>query len=233
MISILLNTLTIKIDSILLPCRRFYEKCQCKLYKYSCKLFKCLLKIFSQKVPIVLRKAITIIIIMGRRYKRRVYVNRDKYAVEQTLVCTPSIAEWETVEGSDYTQVSQQWTIPVVQSTTVQGMRKVKHLTFSISNSASNGDHIPLAYTIAFVPEGYGPRNINYPNSGQAISMYEPNQYVLSQGVVDLSAGPARIRSPLSRNLNSGDRLVLILATPSLQNSTYFMVSVKYAITLQ
>jgi len=41
--------------------------------------------------------------------------------------------------------------------------------------------------------------------------MYEPNQYVMNCGVVDPNAGPTRFSSRISRNLNSGDRLYLVL----------------------
>ena len=38
-------------------------------------------------------------------------------------------------------------------------------------------------------------------------SMYEPNQFVMNCGVIDPTAGPIRIYSPISRNLNDGDKI--------------------------
>ena len=41
--------------------------------------------------------------------------------------------------------------------------------------------------------------------------MYEPNQYVMNCGVVDPTAGPIRFYTPLARNLNNGDSIVLVV----------------------
>ena len=41
--------------------------------------------------------------------------------------------------------------------------------------------------------------------------MYEPNQFVMNCGVVDPSAGPIRMSSPISRNLNDGDKITLLI----------------------
>ena len=41
--------------------------------------------------------------------------------------------------------------------------------------------------------------------------MYEPNQYVMNCGIVDPTAGPIRFSSPISRNLNNGDAIVLLV----------------------
>ena len=42
-------------------------------------------------------------------------------------------------------------------------------------------------------------------------SMYEPNQFVMNCGVIDPTAGPIRIYSPISRNLNDGDKISLLI----------------------
>ena len=59
-----------------------------------------------------------------------------------------------------------------------------------------------------------------YQEKEQQITLYEPNQFVMSSGVLDFSGGPLRIRSKLSRNLNSGDRIALALATPATTGGT-------------
>lgn len=171
---------------------------------------------------------------MGRRYYRRRHVNRDKYSVEQTAIRTNNLNSWIKVDGGEYTGDSSQWSCAIVPSTGLQGTRKVKHLTFSVANVGSQVEDVPLMFAIVYVPEGYAPRAIQFPKIDGAISLYEPNQFVMSQGVLDFSAGPARIRCPLSRNLNSGDSIHLILATSYAQHPTNtFLVSVRYAITLQ
>ena len=62
--------------------------------------------------------------------------------------------------------------------------------------------------------------------------MYEPNQFVMNCGVFDFSGGPLRITSPVSRNLNSGDSIALIMSNPGSAATTISYV-VKYAVTLQ
>ena len=170
--------------------------------------------------------------IMPRRryYKRH---NKDKYSVEQTVLVTSSVSTWNQVIGIDgQTQTSRQYSQPIVKNTEVQGMRKVKHLTLTICNSGTELDVVPMLYAIVYVPEGYFPKDINYPISGNPMSLYEPNQFVMSCGVLDFNAGPLRIKSPLSRNLNSGDSIYIILATNSSESGR-FTLNVRYAITLQ
>ena len=71
--------------------------------------------------------------------------------------------------------------------------------------------------------------NIQWPTYGSQLSIYEPNQFVLSRGVLDFTGGPLRIRTPLSRNLNSGDRIQL---SHNLRDTTIRFSYCKIAITL-
>ena len=169
---------------------------------------------------------------MHRKYHKRSSGTRDKYSVEHTLIRSPNSAEWATVEATPTTVQSKQFYIPIIPPTDVQGMRKVKHLTLSFSN-VSEGEQLPVIYAIVYVPQGYAPQPIKIPSLGGAVSMYEANQFIMSTGVLDFSGGPLRIRSRLSRNLNSGDQLVLILSTANAGISSYYTVEVTYAITLQ
>ena len=168
---------------------------------------------------------------MVRTYYRRTprSNNRDKYSVENTVVLTPSSNSWTVVPAvSGVTQSSKQFSIPIVPAADVQGMRKVKHLTLSFSSASD----VRLCYVLVYVPEGYDPNPIRVPNLGYATSLYEPNQYVMSSGTLDFSGGPLRIRTPLSRNLNSGDSIHLILAQWD-EGNVAVSTNVKYAITLQ
>jgi len=156
----------------------------------------------------------------GRRYYRPKYVNRDKYSVETTNFRAPLTT-------------SSQTKILVVPSTGVEGMRKCKH--FELTFSAQNLDNV-VYYALVYVPQGYEPNSLVLPGAENPTTLYEPNQYVLSSGVLDFSGGPLRIRSPLSRNLNSGDAIALVLATATSEGTTsnpHMYGSVKYAITLQ
>ena len=63
--------------------------------------------------------------------------------------------------------------------------------------------------------------------------MYEPNQFVMNCGVVDPSAGPIRFTSPVSRNLNDGDSIYLLIRNTLADFALQYQAVVRYAITLQ
>ena len=167
-----------------------------------------------------------------RRYYK-LHSNKDKYSIEQTNFNSPAVANWTQVPAANETQLdSLQWNIDVVPPTDFQGMRKIKHLTISLCNAGSNTESLALIYNIVFVPQGYAAQTIAFPNNGYALNNYTANQFVMSSGVIDFSAGPTRIYSRLSRNLNSGDRIILILAAPGGAASS-IIGQISYAITLQ
>lgn len=174
---------------------------------------------------------------MPRRYYRRRIVNKDKYSIEQTAIRTAPYNQWQTVQAiPPNIMASKQFKIPILAPTDMQGMRKVKHLTFTISNGEwTTTEADALLYALVYVPQGYNPQDINYPATNSAVQLYDANQYVMSSGVLDFSGGPLRIRTPLSRNLNSGDSIYLILALPdfSTEKDLYYTIEVKYAMTLQ
>ena len=169
---------------------------------------------------------------MPRRYYRRRSANRDKYSIESTILYTPSADSWFNVAAiPQETQASRQFSAVVVPSIDAQGMRKVKHLTMTFSSEADTR----VLYALVFVPSGYSTNYIRLPTFGFPGSLYEPNQFVMSSGVLDFSGGPLRIHCPLSRNLNSGDAIYLIFSVPAADNleNTRVTANVRYAMTLQ
>ena len=147
---------------------------------------------------------------MPRRFFRRRPRNQDKYSVEQTIINTPNSNTWPLYAASGDLAATRQASYSILPPTDLQGMRKVKHFTLTFT---ATQDVQPYYYALVFVPAGYEPQRINLPDTGIAINGYDANQFVISQGVLDFSGGPLRIRSPLSRNLNSGDSIYLLLAT--------------------
>jgi len=112
-------------------------------------------------------------------------------------------------------------------------MRKVKHVRVSLSaanytGGAEQTSLTDLAWALVFVPEGYNPNNLD---GRSEHSFYEPNQYVMAAGYCDPNAGPVRISSPVSRNLNSGDQIVLVIGSTVAPVTICGLV--EYAITLQ
>ena len=169
-------------------------------------------------------------------YKRRNYrtgyrrplANRAKYSQETRAIEMPS-ASFESANGL------KQQAIAIVPDTNIQGMRKVKHIQVSLTYNTYSDQAYPLYWAIVYVPEGFnltsgGSTSPNWLQTGG--SMYEPNQYVMNCGIVDPSAGPIRFNSPLSRNLNSGDKIYLVIATSADATPAPVLGVVKYAITM-
>ena len=168
---------------------------------------------------------------MPRKYYKRTY-NKDKYSIEITNFRTDQVSNWTSItgDGSD-TADSFQSNYVIVPASDTQGMRKVKHLTISIGNTVANAN-APIYYAIVYVPQGTDPLPIRTPLTGVSCNAYVANQFVMSCGSVDFDAGPTRIYTRISRNLNSGDRIMLVLAS-TLGGSAIYQGTVKYAITLQ
>ena len=152
--------------------------------------------------------------VMGKYYYKKKYYkgSRDKYSVEQTVfdVQTPA---------------GQTTSIDVVGGVNLQGMRKVKHLTISAVPHGADG----WWWVLMYVPQGMSTPGINITSQQP---MVEPNQFVMNCGCLDSEAGPVRISSPVSRNLNSGDKIVLLLYPIGSAITPGISGVVRYAITL-
>ena len=101
----------------------------------------------------------------------------------------------------------------IIPATDVQGVRSVKHLTVNLSQGTDGAGEQEFYWALVFVPQGYN-ANALFPYFGESQlqgSLYEPNQFVMSCGYTDPGAGPIRIRSNVSRNLQSGDSIALIV----------------------
>ena len=157
-----------------------------------------------------------------RPYLRPTMPSRSKYSIEQKSFSLVSPTTGP-VNGL------YQSTVQVVEPITVQGMRKVKHLMVNLASfiTGSADGSATIYWALVYVPQGTNVGALNLNNS-----MYEPNQYVMNCGVVDASAGPLRFTSPISRNLNSGDAIYLVLGTTGATANTNLQGVVKYAITL-
>ena len=75
------------------------------------------------------------------------------------------------------------------------------------------------------MPQGYQ-ANALFPYFSESQlqgSLYEPNQFVMACGYNDPSAGPIRIYSRVSRNLQSGDSVALVIGCKVGSNATVEM----------
>lgn len=135
---------------------------------------------------------------MPRRYYRRYRRTKRKYSVEQRPLAFNLSASATTA-------------VVIVPSTITQGMRKVKNFTVNLVPQLDSS--LPLVWALVYVPEGTQAGSLNITSTTS--TLYEPNQFVITCGISDPTAGPIRFYSPLSRNLNSGDAIYLLVANPT------------------
>jgi len=161
---------------------------------------------------------------MAKRSYSRKGSKRVKYSVENVGV---KIALPEAVTNGIH-QNGQ----TIVPATDVQGVRSIKHLTVTLTH-AGDGDYQEEFYwALVFVPQGYQANALfpYYAESQLQGSVYEPNQFVMACGYNDPSAGPIRIYSRVSRNLQSGDSVALVIGAGGQSQGNTLTGIVSYAI---
>lgn len=148
---------------------------------------------------------------------RRTAFKRVKYSNETTSFnTTTDISSGQTPNFPSFGEGASNMGLILVAPVTNQGRRKVKNFTLSIS---TKGNSVPLVGTLVYVPQGTNPSTIliGQNTSQSGASLYEPNQNVILQFVLnpvgtDFNGSDVqRFYSRLARNLDSGDRIMLIL----------------------
>lgn len=164
------------------------------------------------------------------RYTRR--VKTVKYSNE-----TYNYAGQYTVQNA---AVKNNWSETLISAIDQQGVRKCKNFELSLTgtpfeNAQGTTAHAPMFFALVYVPQGTDPSVINIGNPDACASLYEPNQNVIMSGVwpSDLTA-PFVKKTRLARNLNSGDRIVLVMSSPQFGEGAYsknLAVTLNYAIS--
>lgn len=103
----------------------------------------------------------------------------------------------------------------VIGATNTSGMRKVKNFSIEINPVIWAQDgvtlSIPYCWALVYVPEGQNP-SPNFGNQTDGGSLYEPNQNVIISGSGLTSNPTYRKFTRMARNLNSGDRIYLLIS---------------------
>ena len=101
-----------------------------------------------------------------------------------------------------------------------------------VVTGGSGGAESNLFWALVYVPQGTTAGALNVATAGATpSSMYEPNQFVMNCGVIDPTAGPIRIYSPISRNLNDGDKISLLIR-PTLDGAATISLSLCAMLSL-
>lgn len=121
-------------------------------------------------------------------------------------------------------------------SSAVYGMRKAKNFTLTLASALISESSGAVGFALVYWPEVYTgapttfvPTLAPSPEPGNAVSLYEPNQNVVMQGIWSLNESSYRGFTRLSRNLNSGDTLMLVLRYYG-EGDFEVLATVKFAI---
>lgn len=158
---------------------------------------------------------------MPRRYRRyRRYYRNYK-------VAKYSNETYSTAANDRWLANASRHTI-CIPATNILGTRKVKN--FSLSLSLLTEESIPIFWALVYIPEGTDVSGINFGNFSESVisttSLYEPNQNVIMQGVID-NKQAYKFRTPLARNLNSGDTVAFVF-----RSAADFSADATLALTL-
>lgn len=178
---------------------------------------------------------------MPRRYTRSGRYTRRVKTVKYSNETYNVTGQYQVLNGAQ----KENWCETLISAIDTQGVRKCKNFELSLTGGAfeptgqTQGDAVtaPIFFALVYVPQGTDPSNINIGVPDACASLYEPNQNVIMAGVWpgDLTA-PFVKKTRLARNLNSGDRIVLVMSSPPFgaQGSTYsktLAVTLNYAIS--
>lgn len=168
----------------------------------------------------------------SRKYKKVRYSNETSTFSIDSAIAADSTATFPVYSGKNGKVL--------VEAANIQGTRKVKNMTISLSTSQIN---VPVYCAVVYVPQGTEASSININASATAgpNSLYEPNQNVIMQFVLNpvytqgQGSNVQRFKTRLARNLDSGDKIALIMAPSTSTQSAidHFKVSgtFNYAIS--
>jgi hypothetical protein len=129
--------------------------------------------------------------------------------------------------------------LPVLQA---GGVRKVKNISIRVSVFMVNQGVVtvdtPCTWALIYVPQGFTPHTLAdgewdriTPNYGYTSDIYSPVSHVILTGLADKLSGNFVCFSPLARNLNEGDTIVLIIRTGDVEyNQARYFVEGGYSI---
>lgn len=156
---------------------------------------------------------------MARTRRRSRKIRKLRYNVEQRRFFVNS-SDWTSGGSGEY---NYNHSIELVPASETEGVRKVKHISADISYLMEAANTTVVYYAIVYVPEGTLLTKLR--TTGD---LYRPSSYVLGTGLINMGVPKAKIYTRLSKNLNAGDKIVLIFGTQ--QNNKEIQGIIKYAV---
>ncbi len=175
---------------------------------------------------------------MARRYTRSGRFTRRVKTVKYSNETYNFSGQYGTQNAAQ----KSDWQETLISAIDQQGVRKCKNFELCLTGTpfvaATNPQQTavaPIFFALVYVPQGTEPSTINIGAPDGCASLYEPNQNVIMAGVWpgDLTA-PFIKKTRLARNLNSGDRIVLVTSAPSFGTGAFnknIAVTLNYAIS--
>lgn len=154
-----------------------------------------------------------------RRRGYKIVRSKKRYSNETTTIAFAR--DFSNAETQPKTGQANTLGYTLVSAASLQGTRKVKNMTISLS---SIGCPVPLICAVIYCPGGIAPSPITVPSASEAVgaSMYEPNQNVIMTFVLNpaksdtlVNTNVQTFRTRLARNLDSNDYIALIVC-PSI-----------------
>ena len=143
---------------------------------------------------------------------RAVGSNMSKPPTHPTTPSTLPCNLTQVVAGGSSAESNLFWALVYVPQGTTAGSTQHRNCRGNLTQVVAGGSSAEsnLFWALVYVPQGTTAGSTQHRNCrGNSGSMYEPNQFVMNCGVIDPTAGPIRIYSPISRNLNDGDKISL------------------------
>ena len=118
----------------------------------------------------------------------------------------------------------------LISSVDAQGTRKTKNFTLLFVFAGP----VPLVFALVYVPQSQQPSTLMLGAADGPVALYEPNQNVIMSGYITPQSNTApTFRTRLARNLNSGDRICLVVkaVTDVDINNVGLGIMLNYAIS--
>lgn len=177
---------------------------------------------------------------MARNYRRTGRYSRRVKTVKFSNETYNAVGTWVNTNPS----VKDTLTTTLITAIDQQGVRKCKNFELTLAgggwvhNDAQSTTTLePIIWALVYVPQGTTASEISLGSPDGAASLYEPNQNVIMSGLWpgDLTS-PYVKKTRLARNLNSGDKIELVMAVPGMntqdtQATKELAVSLNYAIS--
>lgn len=147
---------------------------------------------------------------MARRYRRRRYYKKAKWCPNLQDILNTTI----TATAGRFSGTTTLTTNPNNSNSTVSQIYTVKNIeiTFTIENESIQNIFDGIAAYIMFVPQGMNVSEDYHLNHPEYIMAYKYLGNPLQENSIGQQFQPIRVRSRLSRKLNTGDSIILYIA---------------------